>query len=126
MMVKIILLVLGVAALATAEVADHLNHDLSPADEVNRLSQEVSAAMSSVLSPMLNRYKSRLTCQLNAIDKFKNYKTVADCTKGGKVALCLCIRYCLMIIHTHDDCCKLPGLCLPMHRAYSIRIYLHL
>ena len=57
-MVKIILLVLGVAVLATAEVGDHFYHDLSPVDEVNRLSQDVSAAMSSTLSSMLNRYKS--------------------------------------------------------------------
>ena len=97
MMVKIIPLLLGVAALATAEVADHLNHDLSSADEVNRISQEVSAAMSPALSPMLNRYKSRLTCQLNAIDKFK--KTVADCIKGGKVAFCLCIRYNIILYY---------------------------
>ena len=58
MMVKIILLVLGIAILATAEVGDHFYHDLSSADQVNRLSQDVSAAMSSTLSQMLNRYKS--------------------------------------------------------------------
>lgn len=97
MMVKIILLVLGVAVLATAEVGDHFYHDLSPADEVNRLSQDVSAAMSSALSQMLNRYKSRLTCQLKAVDEFA--KKVADCKKGG--TLCLCIISYSYDTHTH-------------------------
>lgn len=96
MMVKIILLVLGVAVLATAEVGDHFYHDLSPADEVNRLSQDVSAAMSSALSQMLNRYKSRLTCQLKAVDEFAKKLQTAK-----KVELSVCALYHTRMIHTH-------------------------
>ena len=73
-MVKIFLLVLGVAVLATAGVADHLNHSNSHAGhgEVNKPSQEVPAAMCSTLPPMVN--------QLKDVEKKD-----ADCTKGGKV-----------------------------------------
>ena len=97
-MLKIILSVLSVAVVVTA---DHLDHDLSPADEVKKASQEVSAAMSSTLHPMLSHYRSMLTCQLKAVDEFK--KKAADCKRGGKVALCLCIRSYLYDTHTHDD-----------------------
>ena len=106
MMLKIILLVLSVAVLVTADhldhdlsPADHLDLDLSPADEVKKVSQEMSAAMSFTLHPMLSRYRSMLTCQLKAVDEFK--KKVADCRRGGKVALCLCIRSYLYDTHTH-------------------------
>ena len=78
MMVKIFLLVLGVVVLATAGVADHLNHGNSHAghDDVNKPSQEVPAPMCSIPPPMLNQLKDE--------------KKDADFTKGEKY-ICLCI-----------------------------------
>ena len=71
MMVKIFLLVLGVAVLATAGVADHLNHGNSHADhdDVNKPSQEVPSPMCSIPPSMVNQLKDE--------------KKYADFTKGG-------------------------------------------